>query len=74
MPRPDLPLALLSFNIGVEIGQVGFVAVIVLLERSFRQLQILWPRWVEALPGYVVGSLGAFWTIQRTAILFGVIR
>ena len=48
--------------------------MIVLLERSFRQLQILWPRWVEALPGYAVGSLGAFWTIQRTAILFGVIR
>ena len=74
LPRHDLPLALLSFNIGVEIGQVGFVAVIVLLERSFRQLQILWPRWAEALPGYAIGSLGAFWTIQRTAILFGVIR
>ena len=34
-------------------------------------LQIRWPRWVEALPGYAVGTLGAFWTIQRTAILFG---
>jgi hydrogenase/urease accessory protein HupE len=74
LPRHDLALALLSFNVGVEIGQVGFVMLIVLLERSFRQLQILWPRWVEALPGYVVGSLGAFWTIQRTAILFGLIR
>jgi HupE/UreJ protein len=74
LPWHDLPLALLSFNVGVEIGQVGFVMLIVLLERSFRQLQILWPHWVEALPGYAVGSLGAFWTIQRTAILFGVIR
>ena len=27
--------------------------------------------WVEALPGYAVGTLGAFWTIQRTASLFG---
>jgi hypothetical protein len=74
LPRHDLPLALLSFNIGVEIGQVAFVMLIVLLERSLRQLQIRWPRWVEALPGYAVGSLGAFWTIQRAAILFGVIR
>jgi hydrogenase/urease accessory protein HupE len=74
LPRTDLPLALLSFNIGVELGQVAFVMLIVLLERSFRQLQIRWPRWVEALPGYAVGSVGAFWTIQRTAILLGAIR
>jgi len=67
-----LPLALLSFNAGVEIGQVAFVVLIVLVERSFRQLEIRWPRWMEALPGYAVGSLGAFWTIQRTAILLGI--
>lgn len=74
LPRKDLPLALLSFNVGVEFGQVAFVLLIVLLERSFRQLLIRWPRWVEALPGYAVGSLGAFWTIQRTAILLGLIK
>jgi hydrogenase/urease accessory protein HupE len=72
LPRQDLPLALFSFNVGVETGQVAFVLLILALERSFRQLAIRWPRWVEALPGYAVGSLGAFWTIQRTAILLGV--
>jgi hypothetical protein len=56
----------------VEIGQVAFVLLVVLLERSFRQLEIRWPRWVAALPGYAVGSLGAFWTIQRTVILLGI--
>lgn len=71
LPPSELPLALLSFNAGVEIGQVSFVLLVLLLERSFRQLEIRWPRWVEVLPGYAVGSLGAFWTIQRTAILFG---
>ena len=65
LPRSELPLALLSFNVGVEIGQLGFVALVLALERSFRVLEIRWPRWVEALPGYAVGSLGAFWTIQR---------
>lgn len=74
LPRSELPVALLSFNVGVEIGQVAFVSLVVLLERSFRQLEICWPRWVSALPGYAVGSLGAFWTIQRTAILFGLGR
>jgi hydrogenase/urease accessory protein HupE len=71
LPRHELPLALLSFNVGVEIGQLSFVVLILLLERSFRLLEIRWPRWVQAVPGYTVGSLGAFWTWQRLAILFG---
>lgn len=74
LPSSELPWALLSFNVGVEIGQVGFVILILLLERAFRVLEIRWPRAVEALPGYTVGSLGAFWTIQRVAILLGVVR
>lgn len=69
LPRGDLPLALLSFNIGVEVGQLGFVAVILAMERSFRLLEFGWPRWVQALPGYTVGTLGAFWTIQRVAVM-----
>jgi hydrogenase/urease accessory protein HupE len=71
LPRHELPLALLSFNVGVEIGQVSFVALILLLERSFQLLEVRWPRWAEALPGYTVGSLGAYWTIQRVSLLFG---
>jgi len=74
LPRADLPLALLSFNIGVEAGQLGFVALILAMERSFRVLEIRWPRWVRALPGYTVGSLGAFWTIQRVALLVAALR
>ena len=71
LPRADLPLALLGFNVGVEVGQIGFVALVLLLERSFRLLEIRWPRWVQALPGYAIGTLGVFWTIQRTAALLG---
>jgi hydrogenase/urease accessory protein HupE len=74
LPSNELLWALLSFNVGVEIGQVGFVMLILLLEHSFRVLEIRWSRMVEALPGYAVGSLGAFWTIQRVAMLIGVIR
>ncbi len=71
LPRHELPLALVSFNVGVELGQLGFIALVLLLERSFRILEVRWPRWAEAIPGYTVGSLGAFWTVQRLAILFG---
>jgi hydrogenase/urease accessory protein HupE len=74
LPRGEIPLALLLFNVGVEIGQLGFVCLVLLLERSFRQLEIRWPIWVAHAPGYLVGSLGAFWTIQRAAILVGISR
>lgn len=69
MPKAELPLALLFFNIGVELGQLVFVFTALSLVKSFRVLEVRWPRWVEALPGYTVGSLGAYWTIQRTIIL-----
>ena len=69
LPRAELPLALLSFNVGVEIGQLAFVLLVLLLERAFRILQIHWPRWAAALPGYAVGCVGAFWSIQRFVLL-----
>ena len=71
LPRADLPLALLSFNVGVEVGQVAFVGLVLALVRSFRQLELAWPRAVERLPGYAIGTLGAFWTIDRTVALVG---
>ena len=74
LPRSALPFALLSFNLGVEVGQVSFVLLIVALERSFRVLDVRWPSWARALPGYTVGSLGAFWTIQRVAVLLAGAR
>ena len=71
LSRAEIPEALLLFNVGVEIGQVFFVLLIILLEQSFQTLEIRWPRLVAALPSYTVGGLGAFWTIQRTVMLIG---
>ncbi len=72
MPRAELAPALLFFNVGVELGQLVFV--LTALARSFKALEVRWPRWAEALPGYTVGGLGAYWTLQRTAILLGGLR
>ena len=69
----ELVFGLFMFNIGVEIGQIGFVVIILLLLDSFRTLEFRWPTWAERLPGYSVGTLGAFWTIQRVAIVLGVL-
>jgi hydrogenase/urease accessory protein HupE len=74
LPRAEIPLALLMFNVGVEAGQLLFVAMVLLLERAFRVLEVRWPRVIEALPAYTVGSLGAYWTIQRVVILLGGAR
>jgi len=69
LPQEDVPIALLMFNVGVEIGQLAFVALILLMARAFRVLEVHWSRRAELIPAYVVGSLGAFWTIQRIVLM-----
>jgi len=65
LPPGDIPVALLFFNIGVEAGQLSFVALMLLLVRCFDLLKIHWPRPAHMVPAYVVGSVGAFWTVDR---------
>ncbi len=74
IPRVDIPVALFFFNVGVELGQLAFVLAALTAVQLFRTLAVKWPRWVTAVPAYAVGTLGAFWTIQRTAILLGILR
>ena len=47
LPSSEIPLALLLFNLGVELGQLAFVVLALLLVRAFRVLQIRWPQWVD---------------------------
>lgn len=70
LPRGELLLALLLFNVGIEIGQDVFVGLVLALKRAFRQLEIVWPLWALRLPGYAVGIAGAFWTLEHTTALF----
>jgi len=70
MPRAEIPLALLMFNVGVECGQIAFVLLMIAIHRALEVLAFRWPRWVEFAPGYLIGSLGAYWTIQRSVMMF----
>jgi hydrogenase/urease accessory protein HupE len=63
--------SLLLFNVGVEVGQVAFIALILALRRAFRLMEIRWLRPLELAPTYAIGALGASWTIQYCAALFG---
>ena len=65
LPDVEIPLALLLFNIGVEIGQLAFVGVVLALLALLRKLEAPWPRWAEPLPAYAVGSTASFWFIGR---------
>jgi len=64
--------ALLSFNVGVEIGQLAFVLLVVLLIWSHRRLGAVLQRGGQALPGYAIGTVAAFWFIGRIARMIAV--
>jgi hypothetical protein len=74
LEKGALLAALVLFNIGVEIGQLAFIVLVFALKRSFRLMELRWPAAVEAMPTYAIGILGASWTIQYCAVLFGAIR
>ena len=64
-------MALVFFNVGVELGQLAFVLTIVLFEQAICRVYINWPVWLKLTPGYAVGIIGAFWTFERAGVLLG---
>ncbi|MBE9637335.1 HupE/UreJ family protein [Salipiger mangrovisoli] len=70
LPQADIPLALLSFNIGVELGQLMFIALVLglgyLARRMAPVLADHGPR-LSRLSSYGIGSIAAFWVIERLA-------
>lgn len=73
LEKGALLAALVLFNIGVEIGQLAFIVLVFALKRSFRLMELRWPAAAAATPTYAIGILGAAWTIQYCAVLFGAI-
>ena len=71
LPDREIPLALLFFNVGVEIGQLAFIlAVAALIMLGRRMLAaggvIAWAdKYGRVVAGYLIGVPAAFWMIQR---------
>jgi hydrogenase/urease accessory protein HupE len=68
LPANEFPLALLFFNLGVEAGQLAFVAValgVMALLRWVRQ-----PEWAPLIPPYAIGGIAMYWVIERTAAIW----
>jgi hypothetical protein len=65
IPQVTLPIALLFFNVGVEIGQLLFVFVVLALIWAHRQTRFTLPKAWAAAPAYAIGSIAAFWFLVR---------
>jgi hydrogenase/urease accessory protein HupE len=69
LPRGDIPLALLTFNVGVEIGQLIFIAVVLASLALARRVPIpaTLSRCAQPVATYAIGTLAAFWFVERVA-------
>lgn len=68
LPANDIPLALASFNIGIELGQLAVIAVFILTWKSILKVKADWPSYSRKIPGYIVGTLAAIWFWERVGI------
>ena len=67
LPSHEIPSALLMFNPGVELGQIMFIAAVLLLIAALRRLFKSWPLWIRQAPAYGIGGMAAFWLIERVS-------
>ena len=65
LPAHAIPIALLFFNVGVELGQLAFVAVVLALLAGMKRVRWLGSGWLLPLPAYAIGAIAAYWTIDR---------
>jgi hydrogenase/urease accessory protein HupE len=79
LPQHAIPVALLFFNLGVEIGQLAFVAAVLAAGGLFRTAMTLrlepaliqrTVNRLDVIAAYVIGTVAAFWLIERTSGFF----
>ena len=71
LPPLSIPMALLFFNVGVEVGQLIFIGMVLgaiaVARRIARSLKIDAPSWGWRVQPYAIGAIAAFWVVQRVA-------
>ena len=68
LPQTAIPTALLMFNVGVEVGQLIFVAAFLLLRAAWtRALRAPSPAWMTRAASYAIGTVAMYWVIERVA-------
>jgi hydrogenase/urease accessory protein HupE len=69
LPTSSIPMALFLFNVGVETGQLIFVFSVLGLIRLYRNWGPALPARARFITPYIIGSLAAFWLIQRMVLI-----
>lgn len=69
LPRDEVPLALFAFNVGVELGQLAFIAAVLAVAAVARKFSIRGVDRVLRWAPYAIGSFAAFWFVERVAAL-----
>lgn len=69
LPESNITLALFLFNAGVELGQLVFVFVMLVVMAGSRRLSFRLPSWLIKSPTYLIGTFAMYWFIERVIIL-----
>ena len=71
LPQRAIPVALLFFNVGVEAGQLLFIAAVLSVFAASRSLLrssgLALPRSAWRVPPYAIGTVAAFWVVERAS-------
>jgi hydrogenase/urease accessory protein HupE len=69
LPQGDIPLALFAFNVGVETGQLIFIAVVLGALRCVRltKVPVAVERHARLVTTYAIGIMAAYWFVERLA-------
>ena len=57
LPTAEIPLSLFSFNRGIELGQLAFVSVVLLVAAALLRVPVAWPQWSKAVVAYGIGTM-----------------
>lgn len=71
LPSGDVPLALVGFNAGVELGQLAFVVAVLAALAAVARVPRPLPAWVRGVPVTAMGALATYWCLERVAVLVG---
>jgi hydrogenase/urease accessory protein HupE len=70
LPQKAVPLALSMFNVGVEVGQLMFVALALGARAVLTRLPVARPGWLSYATPYAMGGVAMFWVVERVAAFF----
>lgn len=70
LPQKAIPIALLMFNLGVEIGQLIFVVCAVATRTALNRLPMFKQQWMPYVAPYAIGTVAMFWVVERIGAFF----